>query len=181
MPQHLHQRSRADDSMAINSVANHWFWGGYGGLFRREEKYRAGRSFPWRLIIPVSRFWEVKPMIKDYLIVNKKILPDYYSVKVVEARILMESSQCKSVSRDVSKLGISHRTYYKYKDYIFTPSENYGRKFTLSFKLDDQPGIPFNILNILRDHQTSIITIHRISPSTRPPLWLWPWTAKIWS
>lgn len=102
-------------------------------------------------------------MIKDYLIVNKKILPDYYS-KVVEARILMESSQCKSVSDAVKKVGISRSTYYKYKDYIFTPSENYGRKFTLSFKLDDQPGILSNILNILRDYQTSIITIHQDIP-----------------
>ena len=102
-------------------------------------------------------------MIKDYLIVNKKILPDYYS-KVVEARILMESSQCKSVSDAVKKVGISRSTYYKYKDYIFTPSENYGRKFTLSFKLDDRPGILSNILNILRDHQTSIITIHQDIP-----------------
>lgn len=102
-------------------------------------------------------------MIKDYLIVNKKILPDYYS-KVVEARILMESSQCKSVSDAVKKVGISRSTYYKYKDYIFTPSENYGRKFTLSFKLDDKPGILSNILNILRDHQTSIITIHQDIP-----------------
>ncbi|MBI4855319.1 MAG: ACT domain-containing protein [Acetobacterium woodii] len=102
-------------------------------------------------------------MIKDYLIVNKKILPDYYS-KVVEARILMESSQCKSVSDAVKKVGISRSTYYKYKDYIFTPSENYGRKFTLSFKLDDQPGILSNILNILRDYKTSIITIHQDIP-----------------
>ncbi|MBU4438852.1 MAG: ACT domain-containing protein, partial [Firmicutes bacterium] len=62
------------------------------------------------------------------------------------------------------KVGISRSTYYKYKDYIFTPSENYGRKFTLSFKLDDQPGILSNILNILRDYQTSIITIHQDIP-----------------
>lgn len=102
-------------------------------------------------------------MIKDYLIVNKKILPDYYS-KVVEARILMESSQCKSVSDAVKKVGISRSTYYKYKDYIFTPSENHGRKFTLSFKLDDRQGILSKILNILRDQQTSIITIHQDIP-----------------
>ncbi|MGV8906902.1 MAG: ACT domain-containing protein [Acetobacterium sp.] len=102
-------------------------------------------------------------MIKDYLIVNKKILPDYYT-KVVEARILIESSQCKSVSDAVKKVGISRSTYYKYKDYIFTPSEDYGRKFTLSFKLDDRQGILSKILNIFRDHQTSIITIHQDIP-----------------
>ena len=102
-------------------------------------------------------------MIKDYLIVNKKILPDYYS-KVVEARILMESAQCKSVSDAVKKVGISRSTYYKYKDYIFTPSENYGRKFTLSFKLADHQGILSNILTLLKDNQTSIITIHQDIP-----------------
>lgn len=102
-------------------------------------------------------------MLKDYLIVNKKILPDYYT-KVVEARALMESSQCKSVSDAVKKVGISRSTYYKYKDYIFTPSENYGGKFTLYFKLDDRQGILSKILNIFRDHQTSIITIHQDIP-----------------
>lgn len=102
-------------------------------------------------------------MIKDYLIVNKKILPDYYT-KVVDARILMESSQCKSVSDAVKKVGISRSTYYKYKDYIFTPSENYGRKFTLSFKLNDCQGILSQVLNVFREHQTSIITIHQDIP-----------------
>ncbi len=102
-------------------------------------------------------------MIKDYLIVNKKILPDYY-IKVINARILIETSQCKSVSEAVKKVGISRSTYYKYKDYIFTPSEDFGRKFTLSFKLDDCQGILSIILNLLKEQQTSIITIHQDIP-----------------
>lgn len=102
-------------------------------------------------------------MIKEYLIVHKKILPDFYT-KVVEARILLESSQCKSVSEAVKQVGISRSTYYKYKDYIFTPSENYGRKFTLSFKLNDCQGILSTVLNILSEHHTSIITIHQDIP-----------------
>lgn len=102
-------------------------------------------------------------MIKDYLIVNKKILPDFYS-KVVEARLLIESSQCKSVSAAVKRVGISRSTYYKYKDYIFRPSKNYGRKFTLSFKLEDNKGILSTLLNLLSDNHTSIITIHQDIP-----------------
>lgn len=102
-------------------------------------------------------------MIKDYLIVNKKILPDFYS-KVVAARMLIDSCQCKSVSAAVKRVGISRSTYYKYKDYIFTPSQNYGRKFTLSFKLEDSQGILSTILNVLSDYHTSIITIHQDIP-----------------
>lgn len=102
-------------------------------------------------------------VIKEYLIVHRKILPDFYT-KVVEARILLESSQCKSVSEAVKQVGISRSTYYKYKDYIFTPSENYGRKFTLSFKLNDCQGILSTVLNVLSDHHTSIITIHQDIP-----------------
>lgn len=102
-------------------------------------------------------------MIRDYLIVSKKILPEYYS-KVVEARILLESAQCRSVSEAVKMVGISRSTYYKYKDYIFKPSEEFGRKFTLSMILCDEPGILSTILNVLRDHQTSIITIHQDIP-----------------
>ncbi|MGL4607557.1 MAG: ACT domain-containing protein [Eubacteriaceae bacterium] len=102
-------------------------------------------------------------MIKDYLIVNKKILPDFYT-KVVAVRTLLETSQCKSVSDAVKKVGISRSTYYKYKDYIFTPSEDYGRKFTLSFKLEDRQGILAKILNLFREQQTSIITIHQDIP-----------------
>ena len=64
-------------------------------------------------------------MIRDYLIVSKKILPEYYS-KVVEARILLESSQCKSVSDAVKRVGISRSTYYKYKDYILSPLKILG-------------------------------------------------------
>lgn len=102
-------------------------------------------------------------MIRDYLIVNKKILPEYFS-KVVEARILLESFQCKSVSEAVKQVGISRSTYYKYKDYIFKPSDDFGRKFTISMILDDEAGLLSNVLNILREHQTSIITIHQDIP-----------------
>jgi chorismate mutase len=102
-------------------------------------------------------------MIKDYLIVSKKILPDYYD-KVLEARTLLESNQCKSISDAVKLVGISRSTYYKYKDHIFRPSPEFGRKFTLSLSMADNEGILARVLNILRERKTSVVTIHQDIP-----------------
>ena len=70
-------------------------------------------------------------MSEQYLIVNTKILPDFYA-KVVEARDLVEQHKVKGVSEAVQRVGISRSTYYKYKDSIFSFSENArGRKAVL--------------------------------------------------
>lgn len=102
-------------------------------------------------------------MINDYLIVNKKILPSYYE-KVVRARDLLESNKCKSVSDATREVGISRSTYYKYKDYIFTPTENFAERFTLSLKLDDKAGTLSDILSIISESRASIVTIHQDVP-----------------
>ena len=62
-------------------------------------------------------------MGKQYLIVSKEILPDYFD-KVIEARNLLNNGKVKGVSEAVKMVGISRSTYYKYKDFVFTPSEN---------------------------------------------------------
>lgn len=102
-------------------------------------------------------------MIQDFLIVHKKILPDYY-IKVIEARTLLETSQCKSISQAVKRVGISRSTYYKYKDYVFMPSEEMGRKFTISMILKHNTGILSEVLGVLKNHKTSILTIHQDIP-----------------
>ena len=56
-------------------------------------------------------------MLKDYLIVEKSALPDYF-LKVVEARRLLESGACQQVSGACEQVGISRSTYYKYKDKV---------------------------------------------------------------
>ena len=64
-------------------------------------------------------------MLENYLIVHKSILPDYYE-KVLQARKLMDSGKVREVSQAVKQVGISRSTYYKYKDYIFEPSDAAG-------------------------------------------------------
>ena len=45
-------------------------------------------------------------MLKDYLIVEKSALPDYF-LKVVEARRLLESGACQQVSGACEQVGIT--------------------------------------------------------------------------
>lgn len=64
-------------------------------------------------------------MQSNYLIVDRRILPDYYE-KVVQARDMLREGRVKEVSEAVKLVGISRSTYYKYKDYIFAPSNETG-------------------------------------------------------
>ena len=54
----------------------------------------------------------------DYLIVHKKILPEYFN-QVIQARSLLENHEVETVTKAVKKVGISRNTYYRYKDYLF--------------------------------------------------------------
>lgn len=102
-------------------------------------------------------------MSSNYLIISKDILPDYFD-KVIQAKKLIETNQVKGVSEAVRKVGISRSTYYKYKDYIFEPSQNFGRKATLSFVLLHYKGVLSNILNTIAEHNGNILTISQDIP-----------------
>ena len=103
-------------------------------------------------------------MLENYLIINKCILPDYYSL-VLEVRHLMESGKAKDVSQAVKTVGISRSTYYKYKDYIFEPSElSGGRKAVLSMMLDHSPGVLSSVLSCISELGGSVLTITQSLP-----------------
>lgn len=103
-------------------------------------------------------------MLGNFLIVNKEILPDYYE-KVVEARNMINEGSVKGVSEAVKLVGISRSTYYKYKDYIFAPSENAtGRKAVISLMLNHEKGILSEVLNLLSAINANILTITQSIP-----------------
>ena len=102
-------------------------------------------------------------MSSEYLIVSQKILPAFYD-KVVQARTLLETKKCRSVQDAVKQVGISRGTYYKYKDFIFRPSEEFGRRFTFSMMLEDNPGILSKILRLVSESGASTVTIHQDIP-----------------
>lgn len=103
-------------------------------------------------------------MGKEFLIVSKEILPDYYD-KVIEARNLLSEGKVKGVSEAVKMVGISRSTYYKYKGFVFTPSENsMGRKALISVMLAHKKGALSEVLNYISSVNGNILTINQNIP-----------------
>lgn len=103
-------------------------------------------------------------MGNKYLIVDKSIVPDYFE-KVIEARNMLRDGKCTNVSEAVKKVGISRSTFYKYKDFVFLPSDNnIGRKALISLMLKDKRGALCEILNSLSTFECNIITINQNIP-----------------
>jgi len=100
----------------------------------------------------------------SYLIVDKRVLPSYYE-KVVQACALLRSGKVHEVSEAVKLVGISRSTYYKYKDYVFAPSEvNICQKAVVSLMLSHEQGVLSEILNFLSQVGANILTINQNLP-----------------
>ncbi len=110
-------------------------------------------------------------MSSDFLIVHKKILPDYLE-KVIEARNMLEAKEAATVTEAVQKAGISRNTYYKYKDYVFPYDDSrQTRRAVISLIVKDESGAPGYLPHIHAhgntdpEHQT--IAICQKRPSGR--------------
>ena len=104
-------------------------------------------------------------MKNDYLIVHKSILPEYY-YQVIAARELILSGKY-SVSDGCKEVGISRGTYYKYKDYVFKPTESFGKRALLGFHLMDEKGVLSNLLNAIANTNGKIISINQEMPMNK--------------
>lgn len=103
-------------------------------------------------------------MKSDFLIVHKKILPDYLD-KVIEARKLIENKECSTVKEAVKQVGISRNTYYKYKDYVYETSDNKtNRHAVISLILKNENGSLASVIHVLTNLGTSILTISQAIP-----------------
>ena len=103
-------------------------------------------------------------MKSDFLIVHKKILPDYLD-KVIEARKLIENKECSTVKEAVKKVGISRNTYYKYKDYVYETSDNKAKRHAvISLILKNENGSLASVIHVLTNLGTSILTISQAIP-----------------
>ena len=61
--------------------------------------------------------------------------------------------------------GISRSSFYKYKDDIFPFHDNsQGTTITLTFQMDDEPGILSDVLKIIAEYRANILTIHQSIP-----------------
>lgn len=100
----------------------------------------------------------------NYLVIDKRVLPDVYE-KVVNAKQLLKEGKVKEITEATKIVGISRSVYYKYKDYIFEFSESaQGRKATFNIKLIDHTGVLSDILNYISSQGGSILTINQGIP-----------------
>jgi len=99
-----------------------------------------------------------------YFVVRQKAVPEVL-LKVVEAKRLLESEKVLTVQEAVDAVGISRSSFYKYKDDIFEFHDNaQGTTITLTFQMDDEPGLLSDVLKIIAEYRANILTIHQSIP-----------------
>ncbi|MCR4961812.1 MAG: ACT domain-containing protein [Lachnospiraceae bacterium] len=100
----------------------------------------------------------------EYYVVKKKAVPEVL-LGVVEAKKLLETRRVDTVQEAVDQVGISRSSFYKYKDDIFLFHDNsQGTTITITFQMDDEPGLLSDVLKTIADHGANILTIHQSIP-----------------
>ena len=99
-----------------------------------------------------------------YFVVRQKAVPEVL-LKVVEAKSLLESEKVATIQEAVDAVGISRSSFYKYKDDIFQFHDNsQGTTITMTFQMDDEPGLLSDVLKIIAKFRGNILTIHQSIP-----------------
>ncbi len=99
-----------------------------------------------------------------YYVVRQRALPEVL-LKVVEAKRLIDSERALSVQEAVDRVGISRSSFYKYKEDIFPFHDTAaGTTITLTFQMDDEPGLLSDVLKIIATYKANILTIHQSIP-----------------
>ena len=99
-----------------------------------------------------------------YFVVKQKAVPEVL-LKVVEAKRLLESERVLTIQEAVDAVGISRSSFYKYKEDIFQFHDNsQGTTFTVTFQMDDEPGLLSDVLKIIAEYHANILTIHQSIP-----------------
>ena len=100
----------------------------------------------------------------QYYVVRRKAVPEVL-LKVVEAKILLDTRKASTVQEAAEMTGISRSSFYKYKDDIFPFHENAkGKTITFMLQMNDKPGLLSDVLKIVADHGANIMTIHQSIP-----------------
>lgn len=99
-----------------------------------------------------------------YYVVKEQAVPEVL-LKVVEAKKLLDTGRAHTVNEAAGQVGISRSSFYKYKDDIFQFHENsQGTTITLTFQMEDEPGLLSDVLKIIAGFGANILTIHQSIP-----------------
>ena len=89
-----------------------------------------------------------------YYIVKQRALPEVL-LKVVEAKQLLDREQALSVAEAVEQVGID---IFRFHD------DTQGTTVTLTFNMDDEPGLLSDVLKTIAEAGANILTIHQSIP-----------------
>ena len=99
-----------------------------------------------------------------YFVVKEQAVPEVL-LKVVEAKKLLDGGRVHTVNEAADQVGISRSSFYKYKDDIFQFHDNaQGTTITLTFQMEDEPGLLSDVLKIIAEFGANILTIHQSIP-----------------
>lgn len=99
-----------------------------------------------------------------YFVVKQKAVPEVL-LKVVEVKHLLETRRSITIQEATELVGISRSSFYKYKDDIFPFHEDVrGKTLTFVVQMADRPGGLSQILRVMAEYNTNILTIHQAIP-----------------
>ena len=99
-----------------------------------------------------------------YYVVKEEAVPEVL-LKVVEAKKLLDTGKVHTVNEAADQVGISRSSFYKYKEDIFEFHEHsQGTTITLTFQMEDEPGLLSDVLKIIAEFGANILTIHQSIP-----------------
>ena len=103
-------------------------------------------------------------MKPEYYLIDKSVLPEIFS-KVVEAKRLLQTGQCKTVNEATKRVCISRSVFYKYRDFVHVFLEKDQQNIiTIILYLSDQIGVLSRVLSLISSLGASILTINQNVP-----------------
>ena len=106
----------------------------------------------------------MQKMGSKYYVVKEKAVPEVL-LKVVEAKKLLDKGRVSTINEAADRVGISRSSFYKYKDDIFQFHDNaQGTTITLTFHMEDEPGLLSDVLKTVAEFGANILTIHQSIP-----------------
>ncbi len=103
-------------------------------------------------------------MNQEFYLIEKSVLPEIFS-KVIEAKRLLQTGQCKTVNDATKAVCISRSVFYKYKDSVHVFVEKDKQNIiTLILYLSDEIGALSRVLTLISSVGASILTINQSVP-----------------
>ncbi len=94
-------------------------------------------------------------MKEEYYLINKKVLPSYFS-QIIKVNKLVDEGM--TITEACKKAKLSRSTYYKYKGFVFSYNEEIKKKMLISIKYQVSNNIMSELIKIFKSFDIEIIS-----------------------